>query len=97
MARAGADFSGRSGDYALAVSTATGPGGAWPDGLVPAQDLDMLFTAAIEATEEAILNSVLTAVTTTGYRGRMSRAVPLDHVRAVVTASQRNTPAPGPM
>ena len=78
MARTGSDFSGRSGDYALAISTATAPG--TPD--VPAQELDALFTAAIEATEEAILNSLCMAVTTTGYQGHVSEAVPLPLVRA---------------
>jgi D-aminopeptidase len=97
MARAGADFSGRSGDYALAISTA-GSGGTGSRGsLVPLQDLDVLFTAAIEATEEAILNSLLAAVTTTGYGGRLSRAVSLDEVRALVAAAGRNRPAAGPM
>jgi L-aminopeptidase/D-esterase-like protein len=37
-----------------------------------------LFLAAIEATEEAIYNSLFTAVTTTGYRGRTVEALPLD-------------------
>jgi D-aminopeptidase len=85
MARAGSDFCGRSGDYALAISTASRRDAAAPDGPVPPTDLDVIFTAAIEATEEAILNSVLTAVTTTGYRGHVRRAVPLEHVRAALT------------
>jgi D-aminopeptidase len=84
MARAGSDFSGHSGDYALAISTAARQDETGADGGVPHQDLDVIFTAAIDGTEEAILNSVLTAVTTTGYRGHVRRAVPLDHVRAVL-------------
>jgi D-aminopeptidase len=84
MARVGSDFSGRSGDYALAISTAARKDAAWPDGPVPPEDLDVIFIAAIEAAEEAILNSVLAAVTTTGYRGHVSRAVPLEHVRALL-------------
>ena len=36
-----------------------------------------MFTAAIEATEEAILNSLCLAVTMTGYQGHVSEAVPL--------------------
>jgi D-aminopeptidase len=85
MARTGSDFSGHSGDYALAVSTAsrgTAPAG---DGPVPAKDLDLLFLAAIEATEEAILNSLFMAVTTTGFGGHTRQAVPLDYVRARVS------------
>jgi D-aminopeptidase len=73
MARTGSDFSGRSGDYALALST-TAPGAR----AVPDEDLDALFTAAIEATEEAILNSLCMAVTTAGYQGRVSEAVPIE-------------------
>jgi D-aminopeptidase len=84
MARAGSDFSGRSGDYALAMSTAARRGSEWAGGPVPHQDLDVIFVAAIEAVEEAILNSVLTAVTISGYGGHISRAVPLEHVRALL-------------
>jgi D-aminopeptidase len=107
MARAGSDFSGRSGDYALAFSTArpvTADGQAAAHGTgatragaaasgaaaglsgypVPAKDLDLLFQAAIEATEEAILNSLFMAVTTTGFRGHVRQAVSLDEVVARV-------------
>jgi D-aminopeptidase len=93
MARAGSDFSGRSGDYALAFSTAPPPApaphspltgtvdspliGAAP---VPDSALDPLFVAAIDATEEAILNSLFMAETTAGFRGHVRRAVPLDLV-----------------
>jgi D-aminopeptidase len=84
MARTGSDFSGRSGDYALAVSTAALRTAEWPGGPVPHKDLDVIFSAAVEATEEAILNSVLTAETTTGYRGHVRRAVRLDYVRTLL-------------
>ena len=59
-------------------ATATASGG-YP---VPDKDLDLLFQAAIEATEEAILNSLFMAVTTTGFRGHVRHAVPLDEVVA---------------
>jgi D-aminopeptidase len=105
MARVGSDFSGRSGDYALAFSTADAPtaysataysttadlttGGpataANASGPVPDNDLDVLFLAAIEATEEAILNSLFMAVTTTGAGGRTRQAVPMDYVTARVS------------
>jgi D-aminopeptidase len=80
MARTGSDFSGRSGDYALAFSTAAGRATGGPDEPVPDSDLDLLFRAAIEATEEAILNSLFMATTTTGFRGHVRHAVPLDYV-----------------
>ena len=57
MARTGSDFSGHSGDYALAISTAAAATRERGRSPVPDQDLDLFFLAAIEATEEAILNS----------------------------------------
>jgi D-aminopeptidase len=84
LARTGSDFSGHSGDYALAFSTAPGtaPGGA-PGGaaLVPDSELDPLFAAAMDASEEAILNSLFMAGTMTGFRGHVRRGVPLDRIR----------------
>ena len=81
MARTGSDFSGRSGDYALAFSTA--PPGAEP---LPDSGLDPLFVAAIDVAEEAILNSLFMADTVTGFRGHVRRAVPLDRVRQLCLA-----------
>jgi D-aminopeptidase len=93
MARTGSDFSGHSGDYALAVSTAEQQKAADDGGPVPDKDLDLLFLAAIEATEEAILNSLFMAVTTTGVGGRTRHAVPLEYVTARV--SGRSAPRYG--
>ena len=82
MARTGSDFSGRSGDYALAFSTAPPEAAPLPDSA-----LDPLFVAAIDVTEEAILNSLLTAETTvTGFRGHVRHAVPLDRVPRLCAA-----------
>ena len=96
MARTGSDFSGHSGDYALAFSTADSSGaerangGGASDGPVPDKDLDLLFLAAIEATEEAILNSLFMAVTTTGVGGQTRHAVPLDYVAARASAADQH-------
>jgi len=75
MGRTGADYAGSSGDYAIAVATLGGP---------PAADsaLDPVFAAVQDAVEEAILNSLFTATTVTGYLGRVGHAVPLDVVAA---------------
>jgi len=81
MARVGSDFSGRSGDYALAFSTAPPHTGPLPDSA-----LDPLFVAAADAAEEAILNSLLAAQTTAGFRGHVRHAVPLDLVRRLCAA-----------
>jgi D-aminopeptidase len=81
MARTGSDFSGRSGDYALAFSTAPADAGPLPDSA-----LDPLFVAAIDVTEEAILNSLFMAGTVTGFRGHVRRGVPLDRVLSLCSA-----------
>lgn len=80
LARTGSDLAGGSGDYALAFSTA--PSGAAP---VPDAGLDPVFRAAIDAAEEAILNSLTTARTTTGYQGHTSYAVPHEWIRKAST------------
>jgi L-aminopeptidase/D-esterase-like protein len=82
MARTGSDFSGRSGDYALAFSTAPADGEQLPDSA-----LDPLFVAAIDVTEEAILNSLFMAGTVTGFQGHVRQAVPLDRVRRLCQAA----------
>lgn len=46
-------------------------------------DVSPLFLAAIEATEEAILDALCLAETMRGHRGRVVRAIPLDLVRAM--------------
>ena len=77
LARTGASGSNGSGDYAIAFSTRRGGAAVTNDNMSP------LFLAAIEATEEAILNSLFRAVTTTG-NGRTVEALPLDRVRSVM-------------
>jgi D-aminopeptidase len=84
MARVGGSGSHGSGDYVIAFSTTTrfpaAPG--WTP--FPEDGLDGLFQAAIEATEEAILNSLLAATTVTGREGRVAEAIPIDRLREVL-------------
>jgi D-aminopeptidase len=96
LARTGAAMSNGSGDYALAFSTAAGVRRERPAvrSAEPQQRLELdneqvspLFLAAIEATEEAILNSLCTAVTLQGYRGRLIEALPLEAVAALAGRS----------
>jgi D-aminopeptidase len=84
LARTGAAMSNGSGDYALAFSTSeevrrTPEHRSKLASLIelPNDALSPFFLAAIEATEEAIYNSLLKAETTTGYRGRTVEALPL--------------------
>ncbi|QYX56908.1 P1 family peptidase [Roseovarius sp. SCSIO 43702] len=62
LARTGAALSHGSGDYALAFATPPRDPAA-----LPQSDLSPFFEAAIEATEEAIVNSLLMALDMTGF------------------------------
>lgn len=74
MARVGASYSHGSGDYGIAFST--GDGAAVIGG-----EIDPIFAAVQDATEEALLNSIFMATTTVGISGHVRHAVPLDFVR----------------
>jgi D-aminopeptidase len=80
LARTGADGSNGSGDYAIAFSTVR-----YPARLVTNDAMSPLFIAAIEATEEAIYNSLLKAVTTTG-NGHTVEALPIEETREILKA-----------
>ncbi len=85
LARTGAAGSNGSGDYAIAFSTAshvrivTTREQAGPRSQKPLSNdaTSPLFLAVIEATEEAIYNSLFRAITTTG-RGHTVDALPID-------------------
>jgi len=53
---------------------------------LPDSALDPLFVAAMDVTEEAILNSLLAAETTTGFLGHVRHAVPVDHLQRLCAA-----------
>jgi D-aminopeptidase len=72
LGRTGSSASNGSGDYAIAFSTVRQSAS-----LLSNDALSPLFEAVIEATEEAIYNSLFRAQTTTG-RGRTIEALPLD-------------------
>lgn len=83
LARTGSSGSNGSGDYVLAFSTAEevrrGPGrGPRHISDLPNDEMPGLFQAAIEATEEAIYNSLLKATSVSGYRGRNADALPIE-------------------
>lgn len=91
LARTGAALSNGSGDYVLAFSTAESVRRtaerrnqvtAYPE--LPNEMISPLFEAAIEATEEAIYNSLCMAETMTGYRGTVT-ALPLEQFKTIFT------------
>jgi D-aminopeptidase len=101
LARTGAAGSNGSGDYAIAFSTAAdvrirplnqNERNAPRSVKTLANDaVSPLFLAVIEATEEAIYNSLFTATTTTG-RGRTVEALPLDRALEVLRKHGLTTP-----
>lgn len=82
IARLGGVGHNSSGDLFLAFSTANhvlnGAESVRQVSMVPHPHLNPLFEAVAEATEEAILNSICAAETTTGLHGRTVYALPLD-------------------
>jgi D-aminopeptidase len=86
LARTGSSMTNGSGDYAIAFSTANriNAGDKVRSVQVVGNDgMSPLFQAVIEATEEAIYNSLFKAVTTTG-RGRTVEALPIDRVKELL-------------
>jgi D-aminopeptidase len=82
LARTGSYASNGSGDYVIAFSTANGVRRGTTPSVIRVDDLHNeqmsgLFEATVEATEEAIYNSLLKAVTVTG-NGRTVEALPLE-------------------
>jgi D-aminopeptidase len=84
LARTGSPMTNGSGDYAIAFSTAATVlrtperrERAHALETLPNDLMSPLFQAAVEATEEAILNSMFRAVTTVGVGGRTVEALPL--------------------
>ncbi len=83
IARTGGIASNSSGDFAIAVSTAKGLRIPYAsDSMVDAytvlrnDHLDFLFEAVIEATEEAIINSLFAAETVTGNNNETVESLP---------------------
>jgi D-aminopeptidase len=89
LARTGSAGGNGSGDYVLAFSAAeavrrestSGPRGVLD---LPNGEMNGLFQATIEATEEAIYNSLLKATDVTGRGGRTARALPIEETVAIL-------------
>ncbi len=99
LAKTGGIASNGSGDYVIAFSTNEAlripheP--VTPTRTTPLLENDFvspLFMAAIEATEEAIINSLLAAITTKGKNGRMVEALPQDQLVDILKKYNRLKP-----
>ena len=97
IARTGSAMSNGSGDYVIAFSTFEGnaisPGRREPfeRTVLPNASMTPLFQAVIEATEEAVLRSLLAAETTVGRAGTVRRDA--DERRHRSPWAQRASPA----
>jgi D-aminopeptidase len=88
LARTGSFASNGSGDYVIAFSTANGVRRSTTGGLHRYDDLangstSALFEATVEATEEAIYNSLLKAETVTS-NGRTVQALPIEQTLEIL-------------
>jgi D-aminopeptidase len=89
LARTGSSYSNGSGDFAIAFSTAAdlrtrfGASAAQLRTLLPADGVSPLFQAALEATEEAVYNSLLKATAVTSRSGQ-AEALPIDRLKEIL-------------
>jgi D-aminopeptidase len=90
LARTGSSYSNGSGDFAIAFTTSpelrTRFGESQPRQrrVLPPDGMSPLFQAALEATEEAVYNSLLRATTVTSALGT-AEAIPIDRVQEILS------------
>jgi D-aminopeptidase len=88
LARTGSTYSNGSGDFAIAFSThpslrVTPSTGPQPRTVLPTDSVSGLFEAVMDATEEAVYNSLLKA-TDTSANGRTVDAIPVERLRSLL-------------
>jgi D-aminopeptidase len=89
LARTGSSYSNGSGDFAIAFSTSPEMRSRFNDesprarAILPPDATSPLFEAALEATEEAVYNSLFQATTVRSANGT-AEAIPLDRVRGLL-------------
>jgi D-aminopeptidase len=99
LARTGSAASDGSGEIFLAFSTAQRIPYHVPEGRLQITvlsegsygnaGLNTLFGAVVDAAEEAVLNALLMATTTTGRSGHITHAIPHDRLRALLAGITR--------
>ena len=96
LAKTGGIASNGSGDYVIAFSTAQGNRISHESetdfietSVLRNEAMTPLFLAAIEATEEAILNSLFAAKTMKGYRDHEIQALPVDEILRIMKKYNR--------
>src|SRR4029078_6042361 len=95
LARTGSSFSNGSGEFAISFSTAPdlrthfGSTAAQTRTLLPTDGISPLFQAALEATEEAVYNSLLKATPVPSRFGK-AEALPIDRVKEILGRYPKN-------
>jgi L-aminopeptidase/D-esterase-like protein len=93
LARTGSTSGNGSGDLFIAFSTANAPSKKHTDvenvKMLRNSRMDPLFAAAVQATEEAIVNALVAAETMTGIHGYRVEALPPDRLRDVLSNYRR--------
>jgi D-aminopeptidase len=99
LARTGSTAHHGSGEIFLALATGLrAPRGSAPRGTpVTGRALDSYFDAAVEATEEAVLNSLLQAETVTGRDGNTSYQLPASPLRQLLAEHTAHAPVQRPV
>jgi D-aminopeptidase len=96
LARNGAIAHNGSGDIFIAFSTADQSLGRADRVLshqsIPNDEIDSLFAATVQATEEAIVNALVAARDMTGDQGRYAKALPHAKLQELLTAAGRTAP-----
>lgn len=91
LARSGSSGSNGSGDFVIGFSTTTkipeGSLASAQTSLLSEDSLSPLFEAVIEATEEAIDNSLLRARTVKGRNGHVIEALPIERLKEILKNS----------
>jgi len=93
LGRLGSISGNESGDIFIAFSTAN-PGAGLARKpvaveMLPNEQMDDLFEATAQTTEEAVVNALIAAKTMTGINGRVVEALPHDQLRAVLKKYNR--------
>jgi D-aminopeptidase len=89
LGRTGASYSNGSGEFAIAFSTAPelrerfGSTKPRTQTVLPPEGVSPLFEATLEATEEAVYNSLFQATTLSG-NGQTAEAIPIEKVRGIL-------------
>jgi len=89
LARTGSAYSNGSGDFAIAFSTSPEMRSRFNEAaphsrqVLPPDGMSSLFEAALEATEEAVYNSLFQATTVTSRFGT-AEAIPVEKVRELL-------------